>query len=206
MAQIETVIFDLGGVLIDWNPRYLYRKLLNDESAVEHFLATVCTQVWNEQQDAGRLIEHANEALVSEHPHHRDLIEAYYGRWEEMLGGPITGSVDLLDQMKLQQGVRLLALTNWSAETFPIALERYAFLGHFEDILVSGEVGLKKPDRAIFDMLLSRHSLVPESTVFIDDARHNITAAQAIGLNAIRFEHPDQLREDLDKLGVALPV
>ena len=200
--MINTVIFDLGGVLLDWNPRYLYRKLLPDERAVETFLADVCTQDWNEQQDAGRSIAEANAELIARFPEQEALIAAYYARFDEMLAGAIEGTVDILEHLHQRGDHNLLALTNFSAETFPIARARFPFLERFADILVSGEVGTKKPDPAIFDMLLSRHGLQPCEAVFIDDAAHNIAAAGELGLRAVHFRAPDQLREDLRALGV----
>ena len=198
--SITTVIFDLGGVLIDWNPRYLYRKLMTDDSAIEVFLSEVCTQDWNEQQDAGRTVAEATALLVAEHPHHRDLIEAYYDRFDEMMAGDIPGTVAVLESIKAAGQHQLLALTNFSHETFPIAQRRFPFLDHFEEILVSGEVGLKKPDPAIFQMLMDRHPFAPEQAVFIDDVAHNVEAASALGLNTVHFRNADQLREELTAL------
>ncbi len=197
MSTISTIIFDLGGVLIDWNPRRLYRKLLPDEAAVDAFLSDICTQAWNEEQDAGRSLDEATRVLSGQFPEHRELIGAYYSRWEEMLGGQIEGTVDLLEELAAAKSHQLLALTNFSNETFPVAVARYPFLSHFEDILVSGDVKLKKPDPAIFHLLLNRHQLVPGNAVFIDDALHNVKAAAGLGLHAIHFVSPEQVRQDL---------
>ncbi len=196
----QTLIFDLGGVLVDWNPRYLYRKLFSNEATVERFLQEVCTQEWNEAQDAGRSVAEATRLLVAEFPQHQAEIEAYYSRWEEMLGGQIEGTVQLLEELAQTGGLRLLALTNWSRETFPIARERFEFLSIFEDILVSGEVGLKKPDARIFQMLLDRHGITPADAVFIDDAVHNVAAASALGLHGVHFVSPAALRDTLKSL------
>lgn len=205
MAQgLSTVIFDLGGVLIDWNPRYLYRKLLKSEAEVESFLGDICTSDWNEQQDAGRSLEEGTRLKVNEYPGHKALIEAYYGRWTEMLGGPIEGTVDILQQLKKQGTHKLLALTNWSAETFPHAWERYPFLHWFEDILVSGREKLKKPNPAIYHLLLSRHHLSPTETLFIDDNQRNIDSASGLGLQTIWYRDPDQLTSELQKLGILI--
>ena len=184
--MISTVVFDLGGVLIDWNPRHLYRKLLADEAEIEHFLSKVCTQAWNEHQDAGRSLSDATEERIQKFPEHRALIEAYYGRWEEMLGGAINGTVDILKELHQVQRHRLLALTNFSAETYPVAQREFDFLGHFEGVLVSGEEKLKKPDEAIFRLLLSRYELEARETLFIDDVAHNCAAASAVGIQAIQ--------------------
>jgi len=201
MSQaITTIIFDLGGVLIDWNPRYLYRKLLDDEASIDEFLNTVCTPDWNEQQDAGRSLEEATKTKVAEFPDQKDLIEAYYGRWSEMLGGPISGTVAILEELRKQQDHTLLALTNWSDETFPVAWERYSFLRYFEDILVSGREGLKKPDPAIYHLLLERNDLVPREAVFIDDNARNIAAAKEIGLKTIHFTTSSELQEALKRM------
>lgn len=199
MNNITTIIFDLGGVLVDWNPRYLFKKVFDNDAEVEHFLENICTQHWNEQQDAGRSIAEANRELIEMHPQHRDNIEAYYGRWEEMLQGTIEGSVEILTSLHNSRTHKLLALTNWSAETFPIAKERFSFFDCFEDILVSGEIGLKKPDSRIFNMLLEKHDLSPGETLFIDDALHNVEAATALGINAIQFESVKQLEDQLSQ-------
>ncbi len=203
MSQaITTIIFDLGGVLIDWDPRYLYRKLLDDETAIDAFLNEVCTPDWNEQQDAGRSLEEATRTKVAEFPEHKELIEAYYGRWPEMLGGPIAGSVALLEELRRQRNYKLLALTNWSDETFPIAWERYSFLRYFEDILVSGREGLKKPDPAIYRRLLDRNDLNPGEAVFIDDNARNIAAADRLGLKTIHFTDSSDLKDALAAKGI----
>jgi 2-haloacid dehalogenase len=200
--MIRSVVFDLGGVLIDWNPRYLYRKLFaGDDAAMEHFLTHVCNNVWNLAQDGGRTWADAIEVLSTEHPQHRPLISAYRERWDEMLNGPIQGSLDVLAELR-DKGVPIYALTNWSAETFPIAKARYEFLGWFQDILVSGEEKLIKPDRRIFELLLSRNGLAAAESVFIDDALHNVAGAQAAGMAALHFQSPEKLRADLLSLGL----
>lgn len=195
--MIDTIIFDLGGVLIDWNPRYMYRKIFDDETKMEDFLASVTTHEWNEQQDGGRSLAEATELLVSEQPEWEKEIRAFYDRWEEMLGGPIFGTVELLDTLKRSGQYRMLALTNWSAETFPVALERYDFLGWFEGILVSGAENLKKPDVKIYQLMIERYQLDPSKTLFIDDSERNIKGASRVGLNTIHFLSPMQLREKL---------
>ncbi len=196
------IVFDLGGVLIDWNPRYLYRKLFpGDEAGMEAFLAEVTTAEWNLQQDAGRPWDEAVEALAAEHPDRRELIAAFWHRWDEMLGGPIEPTVAIVDELR-SAGHRLFALTNWSAETFPIARERYPFLGWFEGIVVSGEVRAAKPDERIFRHLLERYGLDPAQTLFIDDSRANVAAAAALGFETILFETPRQLRGRLVELGL----
>jgi 2-haloacid dehalogenase len=200
--MIRSVVFDLGGVLIDWNPRYLYRKLFaGDEAAMEHFLTHVCNNAWNLAQDGGRRWADAIELLSAEHPQHRPMISAYRARWDEMLNGPIKGTLDVLAELK-DKGVPIYALTNWSAETYPIAKTRYEFLGWFRDVLVSGEEKLVKPDPRIYKLLLSRNGLRADEAVFIDDALHNVSGAQAVGMAALHFQSPEKLRSDLLSLGL----
>ena len=197
----DTVVFDLGGVLIDWDPRHLYRGLFDDDAAMEAFLAEVTTPEWNAAQDAGRPWAEAVAMLVERHPEQRELIEAFHHRWPETLGGAIEGTVAVLAQLRAA-GVRLLALSNWSAETFPVARERFPFLGWFEGIVISGEVGAIKPDPRIFEHLVARYGLEPGSTVFIDDNAGNVDAATRLGFLALRFADPGALREDLRRLGL----
>lgn len=200
-AVPDTVIFDLGGVLIDWNPRYLYRELFDDEQAMERFLAEVCHSKWNEQQDAGRPWDEAIRVLSAEFPEHAARIAAYRTRWDEMLRGPIHDSVAILHELRAR-GVRLYALTNWSNETFPLAFERYAFLHVFEGIVVSGAERMIKPDPAIFHVLLSRYGVHPERAVFIDDAPRNVDAAAKLGMHALHFRDAAALRMELAALGL----
>ena len=196
---INTIVFDLGGVLIDWNPRYVYRDIFSTEEEVENFLNTVCKMEWNLEQDRGRPLKEATDLLVSEFPEWEKEIRAYYGRWEEMLGGAIQESVDILESLQTG-GYRLYALTNWSQETFPIARARFDFLNIFEGILVSGEEKLIKPDTKIYQLLFSRYEIQPEKAVFIDDSLKNVEGAKAAGMHAIHFRSPMQMREELAAL------
>ena len=199
---VGTVIFDLGGVLIDWNPRYLYRRLFGgDTEAMETFLGEVCTPEWNARQDAGRPWAQAVAELSARHPEARGLIAAYDERWEEMLGGPIQGTVELLGDLRAA-GVPLYALSNWSAGKYAIARTRYPFLGWFRDVVISGEVGVIKPDPSIFRLLLERHRLDPASAVYVDDSDPNVSVAEQLGMIAIRFRGPEPLRADLARLGL----
>ncbi|QXH53506.1 HAD family phosphatase [Pseudomonas fakonensis] len=201
---IDTVVFDLGGVLVDWNPRHLYRKLFaGDEAAMEAFLANVCNAAWNERQDRGRPWSQAIAQAIAAHPDHEPHIRAYRERWDEMLAGALEGTVQVLDELH-GAGVRLIALTNWSAETFHYAEARFAFLKQFEGILVSGQEGLMKPEPEIFQLLLNRYGLSAPSTLFIDDVQKNVDVAVEQGMQAIRFTDPTQLRTALHGLG--LPV
>jgi 2-haloacid dehalogenase len=197
--SIDTVVFDLGAVLIDWNPRYLYRSLFSGpeaEADIEHFLATICTPDWNLEQDRGRPVAEATSLLVEQHPEHAELIKAYYDRWDEMLGDPIEGTVEIAHEL-IARGVRAVALTNWSAETFPRARNRLGFLDNFDAVLVSGTVGLAKPDPAIFELFIRRHQVNAAHAVFIDDSPKNVAAAADVGFDAILFESPEKLRIEL---------
>ncbi|MCP1625293.1 HAD family hydrolase [Pseudomonas nitroreducens] len=203
-SSVDTVVFDLGGVLVDWNPRHLYRKLFaGDDAAMEAFLADVCNTAWNEKQDRGRPWAEAIAEAVAQHPAHASNIRAYRERWDEMLNGALEDTVQVLDELH-RGGVRLLALTNWSAETFPVAQERFGFLDRFEGVLVSGQEGLMKPEPEIFQLLIRRYGLTPSRTLFIDDVQKNVDAAAAQGLQAAQFVNASRLRQDLQRLG--LPV
>jgi 2-haloacid dehalogenase len=197
--KITTIIFDLGGVLIDWNPAYVFDKLIGDEEKRRHFFENICTSEWNEEQDAGRTIKEANELLITKHPEWKDYIEAYYGRWEEMLGGPIEETVAIFRQLKEKGHYKLYALTNWSAELFPIALQRYDFLHWFDGRLVSGEEKLRKPFPQFYQLLLDRFGIKKDEALFIDDNLRNVEAAEEFGIQTIRFETPVQLKESLEQ-------
>jgi len=205
VARPTTVVFDLGGVLIDWDPRYLYRQLFDDPDEMESFLAEVTTAEWNAHQDAGRPWAEAIELLVAEHPERRELIEAFHGRWPEMLAGEIPGTVHVLAELRAA-GVRLVALSNWSAEMFPIARQRFDFLAWFEGIVISGDVGVNKPDRRIFELLMDRFGIEPAAALFIDDSSANVDAATALGFHAIQFTDPKALRVELVRLGLLRDV
>ena len=201
-AGRNIVVFDLGGVLIDWNPRHLYRKLFaGDEAAMEWFLSTVCTHEWNRCQDAGRSFAEGARLLKAEYPEKAELIDAYGTRFDEMMAGPIAGSVEILAELK-ERGTPLYGLTNWSTETYAPALERFAFLQWFRGILVSGEVKMIKPERRIFELLIERFGIEPHSAVFIDDVEANVAAARPLGIHAIHFKTPAALREELVELGL----
>jgi 2-haloacid dehalogenase len=200
--MINTIIFDLGAVLIDWNPHHLYRKIFDDEAQMLHFLQHICTPDWNEEQDGGRSLQEATELLVSKHPEHAENIRHYYGRWEEMLAGAIEGTVDILRELKESGKYTLYALTNWSAETFPIALERFDFLGWFDGIVVSGAEKNRKPFATFYQLLLDRYQIDPGKALFIDDNLRNIRAAEQVGIASVHFVSPAQLREHLQEKGI----
>jgi 2-haloacid dehalogenase len=200
--KISTIIFDLGGVLIDWNPAYVFDKLIEDEEKRKHFFENICTAEWNEEQDAGRTIKEANEIAIAQHPEWKKHIEAYYGRWEEMLGGPIDETVDIFKQLKASGNYKFYALTNWSAELFPIALQRYDFLHWFDGRLVSGEEKLRKPFPEFYQLLLDRFNIQKEEALFIDDNLRNAEAAETFGIKTIRYKNPEQLKTELQQNGI----
>jgi 2-haloacid dehalogenase len=200
-ASRRFVIFDFGGVLIDWNPRHLYRKLLPDDASIERFLTRVCTTQWNEQLDQGRAWSEAIAELVDKHPDDRHLIEAYRQRWTEMISGPIAATVAIAADLK-QRGVPLYGLTNWSAETFPYARQRFDFLDWFDGIVVSGEEGVVKPAPEIFRILLERFDLNARDAVFIDDNLRNVEAAAALGIASHHFDSAAALRRHLADIGM----
>jgi 2-haloacid dehalogenase len=203
-THITAVTFDLGGVLIDWNPRHLYRQFFGaDEAAMERFLADVCTPEWNAQLDAGRPFAEAVDEVLLAHPDQAELITAYYHRWQEMLGPALEGTVAILREVRAA-GYATYALSNWSAETFEVTRRRYPFLDDMDGILISGEVGVGKPDPAIFRAFLARFGLVAGETVFIDDSDRNVATAASLGIVAIQFKGAALLRADLRNLG--LPI
>lgn len=194
-------MFDIGNVLIDWDPRYLYRKVFADEEEMESFLATVTTPEWHLEQDRGRTMAEATAVLISRHPEYAPEIEAYYGRWDETFGGPIEGSVRVLRELS-ERGYPLHALTNWSAETFPLARSWYGFLDLFDEIVVSGEEGITKPDPGLYAVLIERTGLDPATSVFIDDSTRNVQTAETFGFTGVLFTGADGLRDDLTRLGL----
>ena len=200
--NVDTIIFDLGGVLVDWNPAYVFDKLITDEVKRKQFFDQICTSAWNEEQDAGRSLKEATQLLVDQYPEWQEYIEAYYGRWEEMLGGPIEETVEIFRELKESGRYTFYALTNWSAELFPIALKKYDFLHWFDGRLVSGEEKTRKPFPEFYQLLLERFSITKERAIFIDDNKRNAEAAEALGIPAIRFESAAQLREELKSRGV----
>lgn len=200
-AVPSTVVFDLGGVLVDWDPRYLYRRLLPDEAAVERFLAQVCTAEWNAAQDAGRPWSEAVAEATARFPDHADLIAAYDERWPETLGGEIAGSVAVLRDVR-ERGVRLYALTNWSDEKFDLTFPQFEWLSWFDGIVVSGRERVVKPDPRIFAILLDRYRLDPSSTVYIDDVEANVAQARRARMTGLLFTGPERLRADLLGLGL----
>jgi len=205
MNNINAIIFDLGGVLIDWNPEYVYLDVFEgDREKMQWFFDNICTHDWNENQDAGYPLSKATEERVALFPEHEDLIRMYYGRWTEMLGDAIFDTVEILNQLISKKEYKIVALTNWSHETFPIALERFDFLHWFEGIVVSGVEGTRKPFREIYETTLDRFDIKAENSIFIDDNLRNIEAANKLGINGILFKNPDFLRQQLREHGINL--
>ncbi len=192
-------MFDFGGVLVDWNPAYLFKDVFKDKSELDHFLANICTPDWNERQDAGRSLSEAIRTLQERHPKYRNEIRLYYDEWTTMLGGPIEQNVALLKPLKANY--RLFGLTNWSAETFPIAYDLYPFFGEFEGIVISGAEKLAKPDERIYQRLLERYGLAAAECLFIDDNARNILAASILGFNTLHLNDDSCLKEELIQLG-----
>lgn len=199
-SKIENIIFDFGGVLVDWNPRYLYADYFQTEDDMEFFLQNICTGQWNEEQDRGRPLAEATDLLVKQFPDHEMLIRLFYGRWEMMLGGEISGTVELLYALKKK--FDLYGLTNWSAETISIAYERFQFFNALDGIVVSGVEKIIKPDKRLFQILLQRYDLVAAKSLFIDDNINNIIAANELGFQTIHFQNPAQLRMALSEMGL----
>ncbi|HZY35000.1 MAG TPA: HAD family phosphatase [Mucilaginibacter sp.] len=200
--MITTIIFDLGAVLIDWNPHYLYRSIFDSKEEMEHFLANICTSDWNEEQDAGRSLQEGTEILVQQFPEHEDNIRLFYRRWHEMLGDAFEDTVDIFRQLKETGKYKIYALTNWSAETFPIALERYEFLQWFDGIVVSGAEKMRKPTPEFYQILLDRYDVNSEDALFIDDNKRNVLAAEKMGIKSIHFTSADQLKTELLELNI----
>lgn len=195
--MIKAIIFDLGAVLIDWNPTYLYKNIFEKEDDMHHFLKTVCTPDWNEEQDAGRPLQKATDELVLQFPHHEENIRAFYGRWTEMLGEAIEGTVAIFKELKESKNYEIYALTNWSAETFPIAVERFEFLNWFDGVVVSGTEMMRKPSPKFYNILLERYQVNPEEALFIDDNLRNVLAARELDIDSIHFISPEQLKQEL---------
>lgn len=198
---MKDIIFDLGGVLIDWNPRNLYKKIFASTEEMEWFLNTVCTTQWNTQQDAGRPFAKGLAVIKEKYPKYAAQIDDYFNRWDEMLGGPVKSAVAVLKNLK-DKGYPLYALTNWSAETFPIARAKYDFLNWFDGIVVSGEERLVKPDPAIYARLLKRYQLHSSNCLFIDDNAANVSEAAHLGFETILFTGGNALRAELIRRGI----
>ena len=203
MAVIKAIIFDLGNVLIDWNPLHVFNDTYFDSlEKRDFFLNHICTMDWNEQQDEGRSIVEATIELIEKFPEWEQPIRDYYGRWTEMLGGPIVESVEIFRQIKESGKYKTYALTNWQAGLFDIALVRYNFLHWFDGRVVSGEEKMRKPAPEFYQLLLKRYDVKAEEALFIDDNLRNIKAAEALGIRSIHFQMAEQLKIELANLAI----
>ena len=199
---IHALIFDFGNVLLEWNPRHVYRRFFaEDEEAMEKFLQEVSFMEWNALQDKGRSFAEGVAELSRQFPHYSELIQAYPDNWRDSIGGSFTGTVDILRRLK-KAGYSLYGLSNWSAETFPIAREKYDFFNLLDDIILSGEVGMIKPEPGIYELTLQRVGRPAHECLFIDDAAANIEQAKKMGFNTILFESAEQLEQELKRLKI----
>lgn len=199
--KISAVAFDLGGVLLDWNPRHLYRKLFSDPAEMENFLTQICTPQWHHAHDLGADVTASCRRLARRHPGYREMIMAWSERGEEMIAGQFDKAVHLLAEVKAA-GLRCYSLSNMEPHTFKIRSARFAFMTWFDGHVISGIERVAKPDARIFQILLGRYGLVPEATVFLDDTPGNVDAARALGINAVHYTGADQIRPELHDLGV----
>lgn len=197
-CNIDTIIFDLGGVLVDWKPEYLYRKVFNgNEKKVQWFLNNVCTSAWNAEQDGGRTIEEAETLKIAEFPEHEELIRLYYKQWHQMFSGPIEENVELFKQLKASGNYKIYALTNWSAEKWELALELFPFFNYFDGVVVSGQEKIRKPYPEIYNLIVDKFAINPENALFIDDNEENVIAAKALKIYGIHYKSPQQLLNEL---------
>jgi 2-haloacid dehalogenase len=195
------IVFDLGMVLIEWDPRHLYRKVFTDPARMEWFLANVCTPAWNLAQDGGRSFDDGVAEATARHPEFADEIAMFRDRWMEMVPGAIDGTVTILEELH-SKGAALYAITNWNGDTFRATQNRFAFLNRFRDIVVSGDEKLIKPDPAIFHLLAKRNNIDLAHSIFIDDSLKNVKGAEAVGMKGHHFTAPESLRAELLRLGV----
>ncbi len=202
MAKINTIVFDLGGVLIDWNPDYVFRTIFKEEQEKKSFFQNICTSDWNEEQDAGRSIKEGTDLLIKKFPEQEANIRAFYDRWEEMLGGAIDDTVDIFRDLKKNPDYKTYALTNWSAETFPIALQKFDFLHWFDGRLVSGEEKTRKPFPVFYKTLIDRVNIDPSSALFVDDNARNLVPDNYMGFKTVHFTSAQQFRKELENLKV----
>jgi 2-haloacid dehalogenase len=202
---IESVVFDIGGVLLDWNPRHLYRQVFDDEAAMEYFLGHICTPSWHDDHDRGASTVESCARLAATHPEHADEIWAWARRGEEMVSGVLVENVDLLAELT-EAGVACFALSNMEAETFPLRFEQFAFFRLFSGIVISGMEQMAKPDREIYELLLDRFGLQSESTLYIDDNAGNLEPASALGMSTVHYRSPESLRRSLVDAGLPLQL
>ena len=200
MNPLKNIIFDFGGVLIDWNPTYLYRKIFDKEEDMNYFLENVCRHDWNLLQDGGRPLSVATKTLQEQYPEYHDEIAMYYGRWAEMLGGTIDENVMLIKPLKKMY--KVYGLTNWSAETIPVAMERYGFFNDLDGIVVSGAEKTVKPYPQLYRIILDRYRIQAGESLFIDDNFGNIETARQLGFQTIHFTGQINLEETLKSKGI----
>lgn len=199
--KIDTIIFDLGNVLVSWNPANLYRKLFTDEQELSFFLQNICSMEWHTLQDGGRSPAAGTEDLIKQFPQQEEAIRAFYTRWKEMFDGPIEGSVQILKELK-EKGYPVYALSNWNRELYEQTVEDFPFLEWFDGKIISSEEGMKKPDENIYQLLFERYHINPQTAVFIDDNKANIETAKRLGLHSILFTTPEALRKELQTLQI----
>lgn len=194
--NITAIIFDYGNVLLEWDPRLVYRRYFNDEEAMERFLIEIKFMEWNAHQDKGRPFAEGVAALSKEFPQHAHLIQAYHDRWIDSIGDAYWGTVEIMKELK-QKGYRLYGLSNWSAETFPHAQAKYDFFHLLDDMVISGAVGFVKPEPEIYHLMLEKIGRPAQECLFIDDSLPNIQRANTIGFETIHFTSPSQLKHEL---------
>lgn len=200
--HIQAIIFDYGNVLIDWNPRYVYRRYFpNDPDGMEHFLKEINFMEWNAHQDKGRPFQEGVEILSKQFPQYAKLIQAYHEHWTDSIGEAFTGTIEILKKLK-QAGYPLYGFSNWSSETFPSVRDRHDFFNLFDDMVISGSVGYVKPEPEIYQIMLDKIQRPAHECLFIDDSLANIAQAKKMGFVTIHFQSPQQLEEELNKLGV----
>ena len=199
MERIKNIVFDFGGVLLDWNPRYFYRAYFKDEQEMEYFLSNICTTEWNAEQDKGRSFEEGIRILQEQYPQYKEAIRLFKDKWEDMLKGEFPESVKLVKQLK-EMGYDIYGLTNWSAETIPLAYSKYEFFQLFDGIVVSGEENVIKPDPKIYEILLERYKLKAEESIFIDDSPTNIISAKELRFKAVLFDNIENVTLEISTL------
>jgi 2-haloacid dehalogenase len=198
--SINTIIFDLGNVLVEWNPSHVFNdKYFDKAEKLDYFFKNICTPEWNEEQDAGRSIVEATQLLIEKYPEWEGPIRDYYGRWTEMLKAPIPGTVQIFKELKDSGKYKIYALTNWQSGLFDIALVRYNFLHWFDGRVVSGDEKTRKPFHEFYQRLLDRYNVDPHKAIFIDDSLRNVKAAEELGINSIHFKSPELLRKELEE-------
>ena len=198
MNKIDTIIFDLGGVMVDWNPEYVYKNVFKDTEKMDWFLTNVCSSEWNMEQDGGRTIAEAEQLKIKEFPNYEKEIKIFYKEWHHMFKGVIQENIDIFYKLKASGNFKIYGLTNWSAEKWDKALELFPFLHDFDEIVVSGQEKCRKPNLKIYHLILDRYSINPEKAIFVDDNIDNIIAAKKVNINGIHFTNNSSLFELLE--------